>query len=619
MRHVFLALAVLTTSCTHNTKTSAETPYGDPQDFHSYSNPREVRVTQVALDLEVLFERRVLRGTATLALQRPGGSDRDTLILDTRDLTIRSVESSANSVDFQPVPWVSGAADRILGAPLRITVPRSASHVRVTYETSPGATGLQWLNPAQTATKKYPFLYSQSEAIHARSWIPIQDSPGVRVTWSARIRTPKELAAVMSGENRGQLSGGDYTISMNQPVPPYLIALAVGKLEYQPVSTRSGIYAEPPVVAKAAAEFSDLEKLITTAETLYGQYQWRRYDVLVLPPSFPYGGMENPMLTFVTPTLLAGDKSLVGVISHELAHSWSGNLVTNATWRDFWLNEGFTTYIENRIQEQVFGPERALMEAQLERRALEQELKELPERDQILYIDLKGRDPDEGSTQVPYVKGMLLLRRMEELFGREAFDSFLRMYFVQFAFQSITTGDFVLFARQQLFAVNPGAAARLNLDDWLRKPGLPPDAPNPQSESFRRISEAAKAWLAGRQPLPDSGRWSTQEWLGFLTALPTDLSRARMAELDARWNLTSRKNAEIRFQWLVMSVRSGYTPAFDELRQFLLEVGRRKFIRPLYAELVKTPEGRKRAEAIYRQARPGYHPISQAAIDELLK
>lgn len=615
MRYVVLTAAFLTLSCGNSVLKTSEQKYSDVHDYHSWSNPAEIRVTQVALDLEVLFEPKILRGTATLALKRISGN---TVVLDTRDLKILGVEASADTLSFHKTEYALGAADKILGAPLRITVPNNASHVRITYETSPGATGLQWLTPAQSATKKYPFLYSQSQAIHARSWIPIQDSPGVRITYSARIRTPKDLAAVMSARNPTVLTGGEYSFEMSQSIPPYLIALAVGRLEFRPISTRAGVYAEPPVIDKAASEFADIEKMIHAAEALYGPYQWQRYDVLVLPPSFPYGGMENPRLTFVTPTLLAGDRSLVGVISHELAHSWSGNLVTNATWRDFWLNEGFTTYFENRIQEEVFGPERALMEAQLERRTLEEEMKELPDRDEVLYIDLKGRDPDEGSTQVPYAKGMLLLRRMEELYGRDAFDAFLRRYFGQFAFQSITTGDFVRFAQQNLFSLDSSAAAKLNLDEWLSEPGLPATAPNPQSDALRKVSEAGRAWLAGRQPLPPATNWTTQEWLGFLTALPADLNRSRMAELDQAYNLTSRANAEIRFQWLLMSIRAGYEPAFRELENFLVEVGRRKFIRPLYAELVKTPEGRKRAAAIYRKARAGYHPISQATIDQVL-
>jgi hypothetical protein len=374
------------------------------------------------------------------------------------------------------------------------------------------------------------------------------------------------------------------------------------------------------VLDAAAREFEDTEKMMQAAEQLYGPYRWDRYDMLMLPPSFPYGGMENPRLTFLTPTVIAGDKSLVGLISHELAHSWSGNLVTNATWRDFWLNEGFTTYIERRIQEAVYGPARSEMEALLERRELERELAQLPDRDEILYIDLEGRDPDE-STGVPYVKGMLLLRRIEELAGRSRFDSFLRGYFAQFAFRSITTGDFVEYLRSNLLNQEADMAARLDLDTWLTKPGLPPSAPMPKSDALDKVEASAKSWLSGNlqaQHLP-VGSWTSQEKVHFLSSLPSNLERSRMVELDRAHRFTDAGNSEVVFQWLLLSIRAGYEPAYPRLERFLVEVGRRKFIKPLYQELVKTAVGRQRAQAIYVKARPGYHPISAASIDEVLK
>ena len=625
MRIHFVALvaAFWMTACAKapsSVQKTEQNPYENRHDYHSYANPEDVRVRHVALDLSVSFPEKVLRGSATLRFDRVNAGK--PLILDSRDLKISRVEASPDGTTWAPTTFQVGAAQRFLGSPLTIALPAKASQVRIFYETVPTASGLQWLSPEQTAGKKHPFLYTQSEAIHARSWIPTQDSPGVRVTYSATIHVPKGLRAVMSARNDPKHAGSEvFTFEMPQPIPSYLIALAVGELEFSAVSNRTGVWAEPTVIHKAAKELEDTEKMVQAAERLYGPYRWDEYDVLILPPSFPFGGMENPRLTFATPTILAGDKSLVGLIAHELAHSWSGNLVTNATWRDFWLNEGFTVYFERRIQEEVYGRERAEMEAVIEKQELVQELAELPDKDEVLYVDLKGRDPDDGFTRVPYVKGMLFLGRMEEVFGRERFDDFLREYFKQFAFKSIVTGDFVEYLRGNLFKQNPDLAARINVDEWLSQPGLPKDTPQPKSEALVKTEASAQEWSAGKRTtdsLPAKS-WSTQEWLHFLRSLPQRLSVGQMAELDRAFHLTQSGNSEILADWLLLSIRNGYKPAFPKLDQFLIEVGRRKYIKPLYQELAKTPQGKEHARAVYAKARPGYHPIAATSIDDVLK
>jgi hypothetical protein len=403
---------------------------------------------------------------------------------------------------------------------------------------------------------------------------------------------------------------------MPQAVPPYLIALAVGELKFRSMGARAGVYAERPVVARAAREFEDTEKMIRAAEKLYGPYRWGRYDILVLPPSFPYGGMENPRLTFATPTVIAGDKSLVSLVAHELAHSWSGNLVTNATWRDFWLNEGFTVYIEQRILEEVFGARRAGMEEELAWDELQRELARLSERDQILHIDLEGRDPEEGATEVPYIKGALFLKHLELAVGRERFDAFLRGYFNRHAFQSITTAEFLEDLRVNLGAVN------VPIEEWVTKPGLPAAAPRPPaSEAFQRVDGEAARWVKGETAAAriPARAWSTQEWLRFLRLLPRELGEKRMAELDHQFRLTRTGNSEILQAWLEMAVRNGYRAADRRLEEFLISVGRRKYLKPLYEELTKAPEGKEWARAIYARARPGYHPITAASVDAILK
>lgn len=563
-------------------------------DIHSLANPAFVRVIHLDLDLDVAFERQIIQGTATLTIER-FAPDATTLILDSRALQIDETSVSGDGVNYRKSRFSIGRPDKILGAAVIIDIAPDTRFVRIRYSTDPKATALQWLAPAQTAGKGHPFLYTQSQAIHARSWIPLQDSPGVRVTFEARVRVPHGLRAVMGASNLVMNDLG-MNFVMNQPIPPYLIALAVGDLAFQPVGPRTGVWAEPSVVARASAEFSDMEKMLDAVERLYGPYRWGRYDVLVLPPSFPFGGMENPCLTFATPTIITGDKSLVSLVAHEMAHSWSGNLVTNATWSDFWLNEGYTVYIERRILEELYGVRRAEMEAALGYQDLQDAFKTHPAAEQILHIDLAGRDPDDGCTSVPYEKGALFLRHVEQTFGREKFDAWLRNYFDQFAFRSITTAQSLDYMREHLFAANPQLAAEIPLQEWVFEPGLPTCAVPPVFE-----------------PAGEIGEWTTHESLHFLRGLPMQLDPSRMEELDSTYHLTRSANDEILDQWLVMAIRNRYEFAYPRLEQFLIEVGRRKFVKPLYEAMEL-----KQAAAIYEKARPGYHPITQATIDAII-
>ncbi len=410
-------------------------PVNDP---HSYGNPQEIRVAHIALDLSVDFTKKELSGTAVLTVkhERAGTTK---LVLDTHGLVIEKVSAGGGN-RLQAASFKLGAEDKILGAPLEIELPEDATTVQIAYRTQPSAGGLQWLEPSMTAGKQQPYLFSQSESIYGRTWIPMQDSPSVRVTYTAVIHTPKQLRAVMSADqDLSNRRTGTYFFKMDKPIPTYLIALAVGDISFHPLGKRAGVWSEPSMLPKAAWELADTEKMIQAAERLYGPYRWGRYDILVLPPSFPYGGMENPRLTFATPTILAGDRSLVSLVAHELAHSWSGNLVTNATWGDVWLNEGFTTYVERRIVEAVYGRANEEMQAALGRQGLDGLMKNLPPDQTVLRPDLKGQDPDDSLSEIPYEKGSIFLRLLEESFGRKRFDAFLRAYMDHFAFHSITT------------------------------------------------------------------------------------------------------------------------------------------------------------------------------------
>lgn len=595
-------------------------PAGALTDPHSHAKPDEVAVKHIHLDLEVDFSSHRLIGRASLKLDRrdPKAS---ALWLDTRDLDIRGVEIEGGGQKTKAA-FQLGEASPLFGRSLRVELLPQTEVVHVDYASSPQAGALQWLTPEQTAGKKHPFLFSQSQSIQARTWVPLQDTPAVRFTYSAKLKVPPALLALMSAENPvARTAEGIYTFNMPQPIPSYLMALAVGDLEFQSTGPRSGVYAEPVTLAKAAYEFAETGQMIDVVEKLYGPYLWGRYDILVLPPSFPYGGMENPRLTFATPTVLAGDRSLVSLIAHELAHSWSGNLVTNATWEDAWLNEGFTTYVEYRIMEVMKGPEYAEMLRSLGEHSLEEALAEkgASHPDTRLALELEGRDPDEGSTQIAYEKGSLFLRSLEAQLGRARWDTFLKRYFETNAFKPTTSETFVAMLEAEI-GDDRALLDKLQHKKWIYEPGVPSNAAYAKSDLFSKVADNAKAWMAGKLKVGDLpvAKWSTHEWLNFLHELPKPLDKSRMAELDGAFKLTAKGNSEILFAWLEHVIAAEYDVAYPALQTFLTSQGRMKFLRPLYAELAKKPAQKKYAEAIYQKARPGYHPLAQALIDGVL-
>lgn len=578
-------------------------------DYHSHASTEHFVTTHLALDLTVDFERRVLEGTATLDVERTGRGD--TLVLDTRDLTIDGVRAGTGEA-LADATFTLGDPDPVLGAALSIEMPEGADRVEIAYRTSPEASGLQWLEPRQTAGRRHPFLFSQAQAIHARSFAPLQDTPAVRITYEAVIRVPPELLAVMSANNATERNEeGVYAFEMPQPIPSYLLALAVGDLEFKAMGERTGVYAEAELLDAAAAEFEDTERMLEIAEVDYGPYRWDRYDLLILPPSFPFGGMENPRLSFITPTVIAGDKSLVALIAHELAHSWSGNLVTNATWRDLWLNEGFTTYLTHRIMQKVYGDERYEMEMALGYADLLSELERLPEGDERLALDVRGRDPDEAFSGIPYDKGALMLIEIEQTIGREAFDAFVLEYFSAFEFRSLHTESFLDYIETTLLAEHGETLDADRIRSWIYESGLPEGAPAPESDAFTGIDTARAAWLAGDVAATDidTSSWTFHQWKHFLDAMPETLTGDQLAALDAAFGLTETRNNEIAFSWLMIAVRNGYAPADARLEDFLTTIGRNKFLLPLYRALMAA-ERQEDAQRIFEGAKPGYHPLT---------
>ncbi len=605
-------------------KPAVETPVD--QDEHSYAEPRKVAIADLALDIAVDFDAKTIGGTATYTLDWKDKAATQ-LVLDTRDLTIAKVEGlrqaeADRAEEWAPLQYALAAKDPVLGSKLTIETPARNAKVRVTYTSSPEASGLQWLTPEMTEGKQLPFMFSQSQQIHARSWVPLQDTPQVRYTYSAHVTSRPDVMVLMSADNDPAAArDGDYSFKMPQKIPSYLMAIAAGDLVFKPISARSGVWAEPAMVDKATKEFEDTEKMIAATEQLYGPYRWDRYDMLVLPPSFPYGGMENPRLSFITPTVIVGDKTLVSLIAHELAHSWSGNLVTFSSAKHGWLNEGFTSYVENRIVEALYGKETASMEYSIARNGLKKDIGTMPEATQSLAVKPGTQlDADDALSAVSYDKGAWFLQFLEERFGRQEFDAFLRGYFDHFAFQSITTEQFLDYAKKHLFDKHPNLVTDAEIQAWVYGPGIPANAPQVQSRGFSNTDTARIAWQGSGQ-LPNkqlTDAWVTQQWVHFLEGMGDKLTVEQLKQLDDAYHFTGTANGEIAMRWYPLAIRSGYVDAQPEIAKFIERVGRRKLIMPIYEELVKTPEGLALAKESFARARPGYHPITTGSVEALL-
>lgn len=590
----------------------------EARDVWTYAQPQVARVTHTDVKLTADFASKTMSGTATLdVLAAPGAKE---IVLDTDDLAIASITDAKG----KPLPFTVGEAKPELGAPLTIQL-NGTTRIVIRYASKPGASALQWLPPELTAGKVKPYLFSQGQAINNRSWIPTQDSPGIRQTWSATITVPSDLVAVMSGERidgaKGRAAGNgmrSYRFRMDKPVPIYLLALAVGDLKFKATGPRSGVWTEASMLDAAAYEVGDVEKMIDAAEALYGPYRWGRYDMLVLPPSFPFGGMENPTLTFLTPTIITGDRSNTDVVAHELAHSWSGNLVTNATWSDSWLNEGFTTYFENRIMEAVYGPERAAIYADTDWEGLNRDIAAAGGAT-APKTRLHG-DPGETYGQLDYFKGSTFLRTIERTVGRPRFDAYLRSYFDRHAFQPQTTAGFLADIRTQLIKGDANLEALLQLDAWAYGAGLPANAVHVTSTTLASIDAERNAFVAGgpASAVQPNG-WSTQEWQRFLVGLPRQMSAARLRELDETLGLSASTNAYVRSAWLELAIANRYDPALPSLEQFVTHVGRGLLIRPLYTGLMKQGDwGRPIAARLFEKARGGYHPATAGGVERIV-
>ncbi len=611
-------------------------------DDHSYANLNAIKTIHLELEMDVNFQNKTIYGVARHEMVNNNAS---VAIFDTRNLLIQKVTTGTKGHE-QEADFVIGEMDKdsILGQPLKVTVDPKTTQVNIYYQTTKGSEALDWLDTLSTSSKTKPFLYTQGQAILTRTWIPLQDSPSNRFTYNAEVRVPKDLLALMSAENPKEKNDmGIYNFEMDQPIPSYLISLAVGDIAYHPFDANTGVYAEKELLNACKYEFVDLPKMMKAASYLYGEYQWKQYDLMVLPYSFPFGGMENPRLTFVNPTILAGDRSLVSVIAHELAHSWSGNLVTNNTWDDFWLNEGFTVYFEQRIMEVLYGKETADILAQVEFQEMQEEMKELlsgkhPE-DTQLHLNLKNRNPDDGMTSIAYVKGAFFLKTLESKVGREKFDRFLKHYFKVFQFKTVSTAACItemennlLFPEKVIF----------DYDEWIFHNGLPKNSVIINSPRLKRMESLAKRFSSGEkvfepivtyewQKIKKSKKkkrikkvskikredFIVQEWQTFIRGLSDDISIEKLQYLDATFNFSTWGNSEVMAEWFVLNIHQKNRAVRPAIEKFISKVGRRKYLLPIYKALVSNPEDKVWAKKVFDNSKAYYHAVSRNSVAEL--
>jgi aminopeptidase N len=581
-------------------------------DPYSLSDPSQGKIVDIAIQMAVDFSARRIHCNARYALDR---AVRGAFFLDTKDIDIEKLQA-----DGKEIPWEMENTGDILGQRLIINDLGGAEHFSITYAPSKEARALQWLTPQQTAGGTHPFLYTQCQQINARSILPCQDTPSVRFTYRAEIQIPDPLVAVMAAapeEVQVEQSQRTYSFHMPQAIPSYLFAFAIGDLTHKEISHRCRVYAEPEMVEAAAWEYAETEAQLSRAEEILGPYLWDRYDLLVMPPAFPYGGMENPRLTFVSPSNIVGDRSETDLIAHELAHSWTGNLITNATWGDFWLNEGWTTYAERRISEKLRGRDYVQLTNVIGYRRLLRSLDLIGKDSDLsrLKVPQESSDPEISGSWVPYYKGCFFLMSVEEAVGREAFDPFIRKYVNTFQFQSLTTETFLEFMSEEL----PDAPSEVSIEDWVYDPGYPAEAPIFQSALYDEVKSAVSLVQDGHRPAKkDIDNWLPEQRYLFLQMLPRELSAETCRHLDDLFDFQSSPSYLIRTTFYASALRSGWEEVLPAAEEILGEVGRILLLTPIFYALAETDWSREIARPLFERLRPRYHPICQAAIERLL-
>eukprot|EP00127_Corallochytrium_limacisporum_P001688 Clim_evm25s77 gene=Clim_evmTU25s77 len=609
------------------------------RDTCTQSNYYDAPITHMKLRLLPDFETKSVHSLVHLHIEPK--TEIKEIVLDTRDITVCAAELVESGSTTQ-LEWEEGPKHAAYGTPLKLPLPNGASKgsrllIRIEYETSPDASALQWLDPSQTAGKQHPYMFTQCQAIHARSFVPCQDTPAIKHTYSAEVIVHPPLKALMSavltGSDKADVEGTEMNVcrfEQKVPISSYLLALVVGDLESREVGPRSAVWSEPSMVDAGAKEFAETEKFLQAAESFLPPYRWGRYDILLLPPSFPYGGMENPCLTFVTPTLIAGDRSLVNVVAHEAAHSWSGNLVTNATWSDFWLNEGFTVFIERRICSKLYGFELSELDAYVGWCDMRDDIKRYGEdhRFTALHIEYQDVDPDDSFSSIPYEKGYNLLRHLEKVVGGpENFEPWLKQYFSDFEYQSITVADmkehFLKFFREA-GNVDQGKLDAIAWDKWILAVGMPPEQPDISMDLLQEIDRLVSKWLSETDAdwlsanANDVSDYNTKQKIVFLEKLidRAPLDGQRVSRLGDVYGFATTKNAELLFRFLTLAIRSKEFGFAEQAFEMLRTQGRMKFTRPLFRDLFNCGDANVKQQTVdfFKEHKDSYHSICQKMV-----
>ncbi len=583
--------------------------FNDPA---SYADLAQGKIKHIDFRIGVNFATRTLDLDATYELQEPV---RGSLYLDCFKIDLKKAHAGGRELKRE-----FDAKDDILGERLHLKGLENDRTFTLSFQTSPEARALQWLNASQTAGGNYPFLFSQCQAIHARSIFPCQDTPSVRFTFSAEIEVPEGLVAAMAAEQTGirKESGRTFfTFNMPQPIPSYLFALGIGNLVFRELGPRTGVYAEPETIEAAAWEFAENETKIVEAEKLLGPYLWGRYDLLILPPSFPYGGMENPRLTFLTPTAILGTRGHTSLITHELAHAWTGNLVTNATWRDFWLNEGWTTYAETRITEVLEGKEVTDLHAAYDEKRLIEVMEYIGMDSPHTCLKLPNeKDADQFSTIIPYYKGCFFLQECEYVVGRERFDAFIQKYMARFQFQSLTTEAFLDFLKAEL----PEVFEKVNVQKWVYEPGLPEERRKPKSRLYDEVQGVLDDYQQGIKPAKEQVQdWHRYQILSFLQGLPRKISVEDCQYFENILDLEKRNDVALSHHFYPIAIASGYQAILPRIEQLMEKIGRMLYVLPIVRAMAETEWSRDYIRPLFERVRDHHHQITVRSIEGILK